>query len=198
LEHPVLVCLLGLTGVVGCAAGLPRIRTETFERRLPATPADAAPVFAWKGARADLKTYWGDQEAYVLARAYFPPASEQQGEGIWRVEGRNHEGKPLPFLGVIHKYVNESGTELAEILPRLDLSAVPDGLYLAVLPGVEVTDGKIAAIRPTVYLYEIRGHAWKPFRVRIPLVPEKESPLTPAPPPSDMPAPLKGTPIPVD
>ena len=94
------------------------------------------------------------------------------------------------------RYRNENDTELAVLVPPLDLSMAPDSLYLVIVPNVDVSDGRIVSIRPTAVLCEIRNHAFKPFRVKIPLAPDQESPLTP--PPEPLPEPPAGTPIPME
>jgi len=184
-------CLCG-----GCETGLPRVRAEWLENRMRAIPAGSAPVYAWRARRGDLKTYWDDQAVTIRARAWLPPDWNEPGDGCWEVEGRNHEGKAIPFLGVVRSFTNEQGSRLSEVVPKFDLDEAPDGLYLALLPGVTKEDGRVVSIRPAVLLREIRDHVWKPFSVRIPLRPEQESPVTP-PPPETKPAPPKGTPIPV-
>ncbi len=174
---------------------MPEIRPGLFEQRIRAIPKDAAPVYSWRGERTDLKTYWGDQEVSIHVSAYLPEDWNNPGDGYWQVTAQNGAGKLIPFIGVVRHYVNEKGTELAILVPSLDMQKTPDGLYLAIIPNVETGEGRVSSIRPIAMLCEIRNHSFKPFRVKIPLFPEKESELTPAPEP--LPRMPPGTPIPV-
>ncbi len=161
-----------------------------------AIPKGAATIHSWRGERTDLKTYWGDQKVFIHVSAHLPEDWNKSGDGYWEVKAQNAEGKSIPFVGVIRRYVNENGTELAVLVPPLDLQRAPDGLYLVIIPNVEIRDGSVSSIRPSAMLSEIRNHSFKPFRVKILLFPEQESALTPAPEPlPDIPS---GTPIPVD
>ena len=180
----------------GCATGLPAVRTDWLHTETLAIPAGVAPVHSWRASRSGLKTFWGEQTVTIRAKGYLPPGRSQPGDGLWEVTAANHEGKAIPFLGCLRSFVNENGTEVAEVLPRFDLDEAPDGLYVVLVPGIEAKDGTVASVRPHVLLREIRDHSWKPFSVRIPLIPEKESPLTPRPQGEDTPEPA-GTPIPM-
>jgi len=191
------VCAAALSALgSGCSTGLPHVRTRNFELRIAPIPEGATPVFSWSGSRDDLKTYWGDQEISFRVSAWLPDDWRNAGDGRWRVEGRNAEGKPIPFLGVIHTDISESGSKTSVLIPPLDLSRVPDGLYVAIIPEVKLEGGRIVTVQPAAMLYEIRNHAFKPFRVRIPLAPARESELTP--PPIPLPKKPVGSPIPVD
>jgi len=198
-EVTLLLCMiLSLSSATGgCARTLPRLRAAQFEQRLAPIPADAVPIFSWRGAREDLKTFWGDQALAVRVCAHIPLEGMPK-EGYWLARGRNHEGKPIPFLGIIRKYRGESGSELAEVVPPLDLNRIPDGLYLTVLPNIQRENGRLVAARPIAFLHEIRNHMWKPFCVKIPLQPEQDSPLTPPPSPEEMPPARQGTPVPLE
>jgi len=190
-----LIALL-LTALVGCGTGLPRIRVERLALTVKPIPENASPVHQWTGSRSGLRTYWGEQAITCRVAAFVPDHWTQPGDGFWQVEACNTEGKPIPYIGVLKRYRNENETRLAVIVPEFDLSAAPDGLYLIVEPGIGAQHGKIASIRPTAFLVEIRDGYFKPFRVMIPLRPTRESPLTPAPPP--FPEPPSGTPIALD
>lgn len=192
------LCVIIVVVAVGCAASLPEIRQDFMSGwQQGRIPTRAAPLYSWQGSRDDLKTYWGDQQVSVRVTAYLPDASwKEPGDGYWQVTAENGEGKPIPFIGVVRKYRNESGTELAVLIPPLDLDKAPDGLYLVIVPGVETGDGSISCIRPNAQLREIRNHTFKPFCAPVPLMPMQESPLTP--PPEDIPETPAGTPIPID
>ena len=192
------ICVAIAVLTVGCVTGLPEIRQD-FIGDWPRgrIPTGAAPLYSWQGSRDDLKTYWGDQQVSVRVTAYLPDVSwKEPGDGYWQVTAENGERKPIPFIGVVRKYRNERGTELAVLVPPLDLNKAPDGLYLVIVPGVETRDGSISCIRPTAQLREIRHHTFKPFCAPIPLMPMQESPVTPRP--EDIPETPTGTPIPID
>ena len=183
--------------LAGCSGGLPEIRQESLAQQIRNIPKDAAPLYSWQGSRDDLKTYWGDQAVSVRVKAFLPEKTWQQaGDGYWQVSAENSEGTRIPFIGVIHKYADQSGKESAVFLPPLDLNKAPDGLYLVIIPNIEMREGKIASIRPEASLREIRNHCFKPFAAPVPLIPQQESALTPKPAPR--PAPPPGTPIPID
>ena len=187
------LCLAAGMLLAGCSTGLPDVRQDRLGQQMRDIPRGAAPIHSWYGSRADLHTYWGLQEVSVSATAYLPEDWKNPGDGYWRVEAQNAEGKNIPFIGVIRKYVNENGNEVSVLVPELDLNRAPDGLYLTILPNVELRDSRVVCLRPDAVLCEIRHHTFKPFRVRIPLIPENESPLTPIPEPlPEIPA---GTPI---
>jgi len=161
----------------GCSTSMPTVRQSQ-----PAPlPANASPTFAWSGERDDLRTYWGPQDVSVEVSAWIPEDWADPYDGAWRVAGRNAEGKPLPFLGVIRRYKNENGTELAEIVPPVDLRKVKDCLYFTIDPRIETRDGKVVAIRPMALVVEVRRHTFTPFVVKVPLVPREVTELTPAP-----------------
>ena len=189
--------LLTLALASGCDpySSLPRIRIEKLPLMVPEFPADAAPVYAWSGEHPQLFTYWGKQSVTISATAHFPPDWKHGGDGFWRVKAENGEGKPLPFIGVIRRYVNENGTTLGVLVPKIDLMVMPDGLYVVIDPGVTLEQGEIVRIEPIAAIAEIRGQRFTPFRFPLPLVPETPSDLTPAPPPP--PEIPEGTPIPV-
>jgi len=183
--------------VAGCSGALPRVRSGYLEKRIPGIPAGAKPVFSWSGSRSGLKTYWGDQDVSVQASAYFPKDWRNAGHGFWEVQAQNAKGKPIPFLGVIRRDVNEDGRKVTFLVPPIDLNKVPDGLYLIIAPNVQAEGGRITSIRPTGLLCEIRRHLFWPFRVKIPLLPAQASPLTPKPDVSPAQKRPPGTPIPM-
>lgn len=186
---------LAVVCCAGCARTLPRVRSEYLDQRITAIPPSAAPVFSWHAEKKGLKTYWRDQEVFVDVRGYVPLEGAESREGIWLVTGRSGEGKPVPFIGIQRRFTSPQGAEMAVIVPPLDLDRVPDGLYLFLIPNISVTLGKVTSIAPVVVLTEIRNHVFMPFQVPMPLVPERPSPLTPAPPPE--PGVPEGTPIPI-
>ena len=180
----------------GCGISLPRLSEAEFAKRTRPLPRGAAPVYSWRAEAKGLRTYWRVQDVTVAARGMIPADWRRAGDGFWSVRAHNQEGKPLPFLGVI-RFVPQGKRRVGVLLPRLDLDKTPDGLYIVLLPGVTLMDGKVASIRPVALVREIRAHTWKPFGVEVPLVPEKSSPLTPAPKPKP-PAPEEvGTPVPM-
>jgi len=137
--------------------------------------------FNWHGSRANLKTYWGDQDVSVYASATLPENYSRPEDGVWEVKASNDEGKTIPFIGVMRRYVNENGTPLAVVVPPLNLAKTPDNLYVVIDPNVTTENGKIKSVQPTALICEIRRHAFMPFRVKVPLVPETDSDLTPRP-----------------
>lgn len=187
-------CAVAAWAVAGCTSLHPKLPANTVESKIAAIPEGAAPVLSWRRERKGFKTYWGDQDLLIEVSAYLPEGWRHGGDGFWRVKAVNAEGTPIPFLGVIRRYVDEKGTELAVIVPKVDLKRLSDGLYLAVIPGVEKEGEKIKAIRPKAMLYQIRRHAFTPFRVKIPLIPRKGSALTPRPEIKEAP---EGTPAPL-
>lgn len=146
------------------------------------------------GERKGIFTYWYKQDIHVSVRAWFPPGLQDIQEARWQVSARNAEGKRVPFIGFIRTHVNENGTTLNVLVPSVDLNALPDGLYIALKADMTVKDGEVSRIVPTAMLHEIRHHTFKPFRVKIPLIPGKVSPVTPMPPP--LPKKPAGTAIP--
>ena len=191
-------CVAAAVLLAGCAdySRLPTIHVDRLGQQSRTIPADAAPLYSWSASRAGLKTYWGHQSVSIHAVAFVPDTWTNAGDEFWKVETWNSEGKTIPFIGVVRRYLNEQGTELSVVVPPLDLDKAPDGLYLVIDPNITVKDCKVQSIQPIALLTEIRHHAFKPFQVRIPLVPEQESPVTPKPP--SIPEPPPGTPIPVD
>ncbi len=182
--------------VSGCAPRFPRNDPEDLDVAVRDIPQGAAPVYLWHGEHNDLRTYWGRLAVTLEVAAYLPPGWKQAGDGFWRVEAQTTEGKPLPFIGVIHRYVNENGTPLASLVPGIDLRKAPTGLYIVIDPQVELKDGRVAAIRPMAYVADISNHAWTPFRPKIFLFPDAPSKITP--PPENVPEPIRGTPIQMD
>jgi len=200
MKNALLLIILSLAATVsfaGCAGfpSLPRVKTDYVESLHRPIPENAPAVHTWHGSRDDLKTYWGDQAVTVTAKAYVPDDWQQAGDAFWSVTGASGEGKPLPFLGVIHRYVNEFGTKLANIVPPFDLNRISDGLYIVIDTGIELEDGRVIRIQPTAIITEIRGHRIMPFRPHVRLFPENETDLTPAPEPLRTP---QGTPMAVD
>jgi len=161
----------------------------------PPIPGGASPVYRWHGSRRGLLTYWGPQDVSVEAKAFIPERCADARDGRWEASGRNAEGKPIPFLGVLRRYRGESGAELAEIVPEVDLPALPDCLYLVIEPNVTLDGPSVKSIQPIALICEVRQHMFKPFRVKVPLVPEQELPLTPKP---EIPEPPSGTPFPAN
>ena len=193
-----LLCGAVAAGILlgGCSSGLPRIRPDLFEKRFPAVPEGVAPVFSWNGERTGLFTYWHRQDIRVSARAWFPPGLREIEDARWQVDARNGEGKYVPFLGLVKTWTNEHGTRLTVVAPSVEMDALPDGLYIALKPDLTIEEGKVTRVMLLATLHEIRGHVFKPFCVKIPMVPEKPSALTPTPPP--LPKKPAGTPIPFD
>ena len=179
----------------GCSPSnvLPNVAKASIQAPA-AIPQGASPVCAWHGSRSDLQTYWGLQQAVVEVRGYLPENYKDARDGFWEVKARSGDGKPIPFVGVIRRYLNENGTQLAEIVPKVDQDKIPDCLCVVIDPNVKLDGGKVASIQPVAIIYEIRDHEIKPYRMKVPLIPESESALTPKPVVPDTP---KGTPIPV-
>ena len=191
-----LVIVAAGVAIVGCNSHvLPRNDPADLPLALQNIPEGATPVHSWKVAHRKLYTYWDIQQAWIEASAHFPKAWRRPGDGFWRVKAENGEGKPLPFLGVIVRYTNKNGTELAMVVPAVDLDKIPDGLYIVIEPNVTLKDGRIVKIQPEACVVEVRDHSFKPFQFKLPLVPDKETPLTPAP--KLLPEEPEGTPIPV-
>ena len=182
--------------LAGCGISLPRVSEAEFAKRIRPIPHGAASVYSWRAVAKGLRTYWLVQDVTIAARGVIPKGWKQAGDGFWVVKARNQEGKPLPYLGVI-RFVRQGERRVGVLIPKLDLVRTPDGLYIVLMPGVTLTDGKVASIRPVAVVREIRGRTWRPFGVDVPLVPDSPSPMTPAPPPKP-PAPEDvGTPIPM-
>ena len=192
----VLFAMTALASLAGCRSGLPIVDQERLRLELREISTCEGPVYSWHGSRSGLMTYWGKQRVSLDVKARLPADWKQPGDGAWRVEARNAEGKPLPFIGVVRTYTSENGDIQAVFVPPLDLDKAPDGLYIIVQPGIETQAGEVTVIRPTALLYEIRDHTFKPFRVKIFLFPAEESKLTPSPKP--LPEIPTGTPISID
>jgi len=185
-----------LVGLVGCASGLPVVDESALGIEMSDLSECDAPIYTWHGERDQLMTYWGPQQVSVDVTAALPMDWKEPGDGAWKVEAHNAEGKCLPFVGVIHTYTNEKGETQAVFVPPLDLNKASDCLYIIIEPGIEIEADKISVIRPAGYVYEIRDHTFRPFRVKIPLYPAKASELTPDPEPlPEVPA---GTPIAIE
>lgn len=178
----------------GCNPSLPRVREDVLAGRCAGIPEGAAPVLCWRGERRGLFTYWGRQDVQVSVRAWLPRGLQGPADGRWEVTARNAEGKRLPFLGFLQYHVNENGTRLTVLTPPVDMEVLPDGLYTALRSELEVAGGSLRRVVLTAAVCEIRGHGFKPFMVKIPLVPEEVSALTPLPP--SLPQAPAGTPVP--
>ena len=170
----------------GCTSGMPRTRSDYLRR----AEVSASPFLKWSGSRTGLKTYWGEQDVSISVSAHVPETCERPDQTQWTVDARNAEGKPLPFIGLVHRYVNENGTQLAVLVspapcPPVETSALPDCLYVVIDPGIERENGRVASIRPAAIIREVRRHYFMPFQVTIPLIPEQESRLTPKPEPAN-------------
>jgi len=184
-----LVVLAACTLLAGCRRQEEFVYTRTI-------PEGASPVYAWRGSRNDIVSYWKDRAVTISAKAHFPEGWKQPGDGYWNVTGTTDKGRPIPFIGVLLWQPTVEGTRRPMIVPGFDINKVADGLYCFIEPNVTVANGKITCIEPVAYVCEIRDHMFKPFRPKVPLVPEEESPLTPAP---ELPPPApEGTPIPMD
>jgi hypothetical protein len=181
--------------LTGCGSGLPTIRKDFSESRLRPMPPGAAPLYSWHASEPVLYTFWGKQAVQVTAMVHVPPGWKRPGDEFWSVQGTSAENRPIPFLGVERTYINERGKESPLLYPPLDLQTVPSGLYLRIAPNIALSDGKLVSIKPVAVVFEIRNHLVKPFEVRIPLIPDAESSVTPAPtlhPKPDLP---EGTPM---
>lgn len=188
-----LVCLLG------CASSrppLPVINVNRLGQKIPEIPPSAAFVYRWDGGNDHLMTFWGKQKVSIEVTGYVPESYKDPGDDRWALKARNTRGTPIPYVGVVHSYVDENGTHLSMLVPELNLDKAPDGLYFCIVPNITLKGGRVKSICPTAVIFEIRNHSVKPFRVKIPLTPLQDSPLTPKPPPPPkVPA---GTPIPVE
>ena len=154
-------------------------------------------ILHWHGSRRDLRTYWGRQHVRAVVSVRVPATWTEPSDAVWEVRARNHEDKPLPFLGTLDHYRNENGTRLSQILPAVDLESLPDGLYTVIDPNAEKTADDQFTARPVLYVCEVRGHAFKPFRARVPLQKSASTNLPDAEPPADAP-PRAGTPFPMN
>jgi hypothetical protein len=189
------LCAIAISALLaGCASDkLPEVPAKLFAHRVSPIPQGAAPLYSWHRLQTGLKTYWRDQEVNVQVRAYFPPDWKKPGDEFWEMTARNGEGRAIRFIGVERKYLNENGTELSMLMPKLDLNSVPDSLYLEIAPNIKTSEGRIVAVQPIAWLIEIRNHTFEPFQFPIKLIPGQESPLTPKP--ELPPEPPAGTPI---
>ena len=181
--------LLAVAGILCAGCGQNAVYTRTI-------PEGASPIYKWEGERTTgLRTFWGDEAVSLEVSAYFPEDWEHADDGYWNVEGKTGDGEPIAFIGVVRRYVNEHGTELAKI--TADLEKLDDWVYFVIDPNVTKENGKIISIQPVAYLREVRRHAIIPwFNAEVRLLPEKESPLTPSPEP--LPEEPEGTPISID
>jgi len=180
----------------GCAGRqLPRRNPRALQERMPGIPENAVPVLAWQGRGNNLMTYWGRQDIMVSVRAWLPEQWRKPGDGFWQVQARNARGIDIPVLGVVDSYRGRSGEKLALIVPEVNLDKLRDGLYAVLVPGVSRENNQITRVQPEVVICEVRNHAFKPFRVAIPLIPDETSALTPMP--ELPPEPPAGTPVPL-
>ena len=177
----------GILVLAGCNPydSLPRNQPLTDRPRIP---AGTAPVHAWQARSPKLDTYWGPQHVAVRCRGWLPADWKQPGDGAWELSATNHEGKPVPFLGVIRPGWNADGSESREILPPVKIGALKDGLYILLEDGVKLSPvaderggNRIIEICPVARVVEVRGGRFRPWEVPVPLVPEKPGELTPAP-----------------
>lgn len=180
---------------LGCKSSNVLPDVKNFSARAPAIAPDASPVYRWQGSRGGLFTYWGKQQISVDAKAFVPQDCKDARDSRWEASARNGEGKPIPFLGIIRRYTGENGTELTEIIPPVDLDKLADCLYLVIDPSITTDGAAVKSIQPVAMVTEVRNHTFKPFRVKIPLLPQQESPLTPKPVIPEEPA---GTPFPAN
>ena len=183
-----------ITILCGCNHSLPRLRENLLNGRFAPIPQSAARTHSWQGERGPLFTYWGKQHVRISLQAWLPESFKQPEDARWELNARNAEGKPLPFLGFLKYHLNENGTRLSVLAPPVELDSMPDGLYTALRPETDIKHGHLQKIVLTAVVLEIRGHVFKPFMVKIPLIPDTPSPLTPLPP--ALPKPPPGTPVP--
>ncbi len=176
------------------AAGCARQQEVVYTRIVP---EGASPVYKWHGSSTGLKTYWNDTAVSLTVSAYFPETWKHAGDGFWTVEGKTGRDEPIFFIGIVRRYVNQNGTELAKIVPEVPLDRLNDWVFFVIDPNVTMEDGRITSIEPMAHLRQVLDHSITPwFNAKVLLVPEKESPLTPSPdlPPEDWP----GTPVAID
>jgi len=173
-----LAWLLAAAGIIaGCSSGMPNVRANIFGH----FRIGASPTINWYGSKTKIKTYWGEQDVSVSASAFIPQDCRKPEDVQWDAAAKNVEGKPIPFIGVVRKYRNENGTELAVLSPPINLARMHDCLYVAIDPRIEMADGKVKSMRPVALVCEIRDHAFMPFQMKVALIPESESELTPRP-----------------
>ena len=188
--------LLAAAGCAGPYDRLPANPSPLAEKR--AAPADAQ-LLGWHAKTGTLKTFWGDQIITLRCRGAFPGAWRQPGDEVWTVEAANQDGTAMPFAGVLCRTTGKEGQKVTEVRPPLDVAGLRAGLYLFLEPQVKLAEGRIAEVRLSALLVEVRKHGFMPFQVRIPLVPDAESALTPKPtepPPGEFPS-TTGTPVPL-
>ncbi len=170
----------------------------------PGLPAGLVPVQSWRAQTPVLKTFWADQVLRLECRACFVNW-RRIGDERWYVRCVNQQGTPIPYLGVLRRYRDALGQPASEVLPAFDISKLDDGLYLLIDSGVRADPAApehsgavpvVREIRPAAELVEIRRHKFWPFRVRIPLVPESPSALTPVPEEAPAESAPRGTTIP--
>jgi hypothetical protein len=191
--------LMMLPAAAGCGSlydRLPANAAPVAEKR--AVPADAR-TLGWHAQTGTLKTFWGDQAITLRCRGAFPATWREPGDELWTVQAANQDGTAVPFAGVLSRGTGKEGQKVTEVRPPLDFAKLRDGIYLLIEPQVKLADGKIAEVRLTALLTEIRKHGFMPWRVKVPLVPDEESALTPKPaepPPGEFPS-TTGTPVPL-
>ncbi|MCX7806337.1 MAG: hypothetical protein N3A38_14300 [Planctomycetota bacterium] len=161
-------------------------------------PAGDATTYRWHAESGELRTYWGRQRIRIAATGTFPDGWREPGEEAWEVKAVNHEGKNVPFRGVLLQYKDKEGRERAEVRPAFDVEKMNDGLYIFIESRAELgPDGKVSKIRPVAHVREIRrtktSAGFTPYWVEFPLIPETPTDITPEPPREAAP---KGTPIP--
>lgn len=197
MQFGMFAVLIGAMFLTACARTLPQVDEAALGQNMPRIEEGASPLLAWSGARNEVSTYWGKLSVSVRAEVWLPPVWKQPGDERWRVTAETGQGVRLPFIGVVRPYVSEKGETLAELWPGLNLTRAPDGLYIIIYPNIVADDGKVVSVAPVAAVREIRGSAFKPFEIKIPLLPAQESPLTPKP-DWQPPKPPSGTPIPVN
>jgi len=156
------------------------------------------PSYKWLGKHKGLRTYWGRKDVSIRVQAFFPQDWQYPGDAAWKVQASTENNMPLSFIGIIRRYTNRNQTQLAKIVPPLNLSKIKDGLYIAIDPDVVKKNEKIKTIQPVAVVCEIRDHAFQPFRVKIPLFPRNKSALTPPPDKQSQMPEVDGTAFPYD
>ena len=178
----------------GCNHTLPRLRENLLDGRFAPIPKSVTRTHSWQGERGPLFTYWGRQHIRISVRAWLPDNLKNPEDARWEINARNAEGKPLPFLGFLKSHTNENGARLSVLTPPVELDTMPDGLYTALRTEIDIKQDRLQKIVLTAAVIEIRDHTFKPFMVKIPLIPDTPSTLTPIPP--ELPKPPTGTPVP--
>lgn len=183
MRHVLTLAAGALLLAAGCNPYDPLPSRPARQDRSAELPA-GSDVHAWSAETGELSTFWGAQRLKLRCRGCFPAPWRAPGDEAWSVEAVNAEGTRVPFLGVVRRYRDDQGKERAEILPPFDSRKLPDGLYIFIESAVRLAPGLgPAEIRPVAHLAEIRRGWYMPYRIRIPLVPEAESALTPRPQP---------------